>query len=223
MRSVRSMRPGLPLDLPANPNEGGRPTAHAAWNVTLRNSAGASRCSRRSAITRRASACTRATASSRSWPYAMVPDRAGTSASQRPSSSRSISIVNVTRAMYHSGRLSNKAMDADAGRLLAHPARRGSSQGVSRIRSGSFSPVAGVTAGVSKSDDIAVVGAAAVNDQVRESADGELTYSRSASPRRANFRVSFDQVESAGDGVEEPGTPSRPAFFVPPHCLSEFP
>jgi len=38
----------------------------------------------------------------------MTPDKAGTSANQRPSSSRSISIVNVTRAMYHSGRLSNK-------------------------------------------------------------------------------------------------------------------
>lgn len=32
------------------------PVAQAAWNVTFRNSAGASRCSRRSAITRRASA-----------------------------------------------------------------------------------------------------------------------------------------------------------------------
>lgn len=39
----------------------------------------------------------------------ITPDRERTSASHRPSSSRSISIVNVTWAMYYSGRLSNKA------------------------------------------------------------------------------------------------------------------
>jgi hypothetical protein len=66
----RPMRAGRPFDLPANPLEGcenppglrGWPATHAASNVTLRSSAGASRCSSRSAITRRAKACTLATA-----------------------------------------------------------------------------------------------------------------------------------------------------------------
>ena len=138
----RSMGTGLPLDPPANPNEGGqhaagpggRPAAHAAWKVTLRNSAGASRCSRRSAITRSASAWTRATASSRSWPYAMTPAKAGTSASQRPSSSRSISIVNVTVAMYHSSPLSNKA----ASRSAADRRGRAGCQRAARVSQSSF-------------------------------------------------------------------------------------
>jgi len=49
---------GLPLDFPAEPKKGGHyaarlggwPATHAAWKVTLRNSAEASRCSRRSGI-----------------------------------------------------------------------------------------------------------------------------------------------------------------------------
>ena len=72
----RAMRARLTLDHPAdslqgrkNPSRfGGGPVAHAARKVTLRNSAGASRFSRRSAMTRRASAWTPATASSRSCP-----------------------------------------------------------------------------------------------------------------------------------------------------------
>ena len=72
----RPVRAGLALDHPADslqrgenpPRFGGGPVAHAAWNVTLRNSAGSSRFSRRSAITRSARAWTPATASSRSCP-----------------------------------------------------------------------------------------------------------------------------------------------------------
>jgi len=111
------MRTGLPLECPANSQEGRQhsarprrwPAIHAAWKVTLRNSTRASRCSKRSAITCWATACTRATASFRFWPYATTPERAGISAGQRPASSRSISIVNVTPAMYHPARLSNGA------------------------------------------------------------------------------------------------------------------
>lgn len=74
--SERAVRARLSFERPANLQErqehapalGRRPVAQAAWKVTLRNSAGASRSSRRSAITRRASACTRATASLRSCP-----------------------------------------------------------------------------------------------------------------------------------------------------------
>jgi hypothetical protein len=59
-----SMRARLAFDHPADSKEcsqyaasfGGWPVAHAAWKVTLSNSAGASRCSRRSAITRSANA-----------------------------------------------------------------------------------------------------------------------------------------------------------------------
>jgi len=75
---------------------------------------------------------------------------------------------------------------------------------------------------VSKGNDIAVVGTGAVYDNVRESTDGELAHSRSASPWRTNLRVSFDQVERTGDRVEQPDAPSWSAFFVPPHGFSEF-
>jgi hypothetical protein len=61
---------------------------------------------------------------------AMTPDKAGTSASQRPSSSRSISIVNVTTAMYHPNRLSpKKAMDLTVREPLSRLAHRRSSPG----------------------------------------------------------------------------------------------
>ena len=69
-------------------------------------------------------------ASDRLVPVLTVGHHAGQprySASQRPSSSRSISIVKVTRAMYHPGRLSNKAMDLTPCRSLSRPARRRSS------------------------------------------------------------------------------------------------
>lgn len=60
----RPMRSGLSFDSPSDPEKSGknpacfcsRPVAHAAWKATFTNSAGASRCSRRSAITRSASA-----------------------------------------------------------------------------------------------------------------------------------------------------------------------
>jgi len=91
----RAMGARLPLDCPAyspkrrkNPTSlRRRPGGHAAWNETLIRSGSASPCSRRSARTRRASACTRASACSRSFPYAITPDRSGTSATHRPSSS----------------------------------------------------------------------------------------------------------------------------------------
>ncbi len=68
VRAIRArqsaMRARLTFDRPAdspqsgkNPARfGGGPVAHAAWNVTLMNSAGASRFSRRSAMTRSARA-----------------------------------------------------------------------------------------------------------------------------------------------------------------------
>ena len=55
----------------------GGPVAHAALNVTFRKSEGVSRCSRRSAITRRANACTLATASLRSAPWQSTPGKGG--------------------------------------------------------------------------------------------------------------------------------------------------
>ena len=75
---------------------------------------------------------------------------------------------------------------------------------------------------MSERNDVAVVGTSAVYDKVRESADGELTNSGSASPWRTDLRVSFDQVESTGDRVEQSGAPSRSAFFVPAYGCREF-
>ena len=62
----RSMRSGLAFDSPSNALEGSQnspcfcrgPVAQAAWKVTFKNSGGASPCSRRSAMTRNANACT---------------------------------------------------------------------------------------------------------------------------------------------------------------------
>lgn len=53
----------------------------------------ASPCSSRSAIKRKANACTAIVACLRVRPYAVTPGRAGISASQRPSSSRWYSMV----------------------------------------------------------------------------------------------------------------------------------
>ena len=96
-----AMRAGaVPLDLPADPKQRGQnqpgfpgsPLAHAATEKTSTNSGTDSPCSNRSASTRRARALTRATASSRVVPYTMTPGKSGISLSQRPSSSRSISM-----------------------------------------------------------------------------------------------------------------------------------
>ena len=67
--------------------------AHAASNRPSSSGVG-SPCSRRSARTRSASASALAIACSRVGPYAIVPGKAVTSASQRPSSSRSVSTLN---------------------------------------------------------------------------------------------------------------------------------
>jgi len=72
----RAVRSRLTLDAPADSEESSEhlarpgcwPGRHAAVKVTLISSGGASRCSRRSAMTRSASACTRAIASLRSPP-----------------------------------------------------------------------------------------------------------------------------------------------------------
>ncbi|GAV32240.1 hypothetical protein emb_1c0695 [Coriobacteriaceae bacterium EMTCatB1] len=62
----------------------------------LRNSRPASPRSRRSATTRSARAWTCAIASSRVFPYARTPGSSGTSAIQRPSTSRSSSMLRRT-------------------------------------------------------------------------------------------------------------------------------
>jgi hypothetical protein len=77
----RAMRTGLSLHSPADLLESGQhepcfrgePSTHAARKVTVNRSAGASLCSRRSAITRNAKAWTCATASSRVLPYVSTP------------------------------------------------------------------------------------------------------------------------------------------------------
>lgn len=98
-----SMRATFALDCPPDskqrsqnpPRLRGRPLAHAAaTNEMSTISTGVSPCSMRSATTCSAKACTRETASSRVAPYTMTPGRSRTSAIQRPSSSRSSSIVN---------------------------------------------------------------------------------------------------------------------------------
>lgn len=72
-----------------------RPLAHAAIEIEI-GSAEPSPCSIRSANTRRASTWAFASASSRVAPYANTPASSGTSASHRPSSSRSLSMVSLT-------------------------------------------------------------------------------------------------------------------------------
>jgi hypothetical protein len=69
---------------------------YQAAKETLRSSGASSPCSSRSARTRSANACTLAMASGRVAPYVITPGNAGTSATQRPSASRSSSIVSVT-------------------------------------------------------------------------------------------------------------------------------
>jgi len=91
---------GFPLDQPTQTKKSSqhlprfrrRPPAHAdiaksSWSPGI-----ASPWSRRSAITRSASASALAIACFRVFPYAMIPDRSGASAIHRPFFSRSISI-----------------------------------------------------------------------------------------------------------------------------------
>lgn len=92
---------GLGLDLPSDPLRRGerssglrsRPLAHTAATEMLISTGRASPCSRRSARTRRAGSCAFASASSAVLPEAKTPPSSGTSASQRPSSSRSDSML----------------------------------------------------------------------------------------------------------------------------------
>ena len=72
----------------------GWPSAHAAANWMVFGLGEGSPCSSRSATTRSANAFARLAASSRLSPYAMTPGSSMISAIQRPSSSRSVSIVN---------------------------------------------------------------------------------------------------------------------------------
>ncbi len=91
---------GLALDLPTNAKQcredpaglGRRPLAHAAGTEIEMDCGRLSPCPSRSAMTRSASTCAFAVASSRVVPYASTPDSCGTSANHRPSSSRSHSI-----------------------------------------------------------------------------------------------------------------------------------
>ena len=98
-----TVRTGSSLDSPAYPQQSSQysgapragPLTHAALNEILSGSGPASPCSRRSASTRSASAWTLATACSEVVPYAMTPESSVTSASQRPSSSCSVSIRKI--------------------------------------------------------------------------------------------------------------------------------
>lgn len=73
----------------------GRPCAHAASTKRSPTSGTCSPCSIRSANVRSARTSTLPRASAREEPYAMTPGKAGTSASQRPSSSCSNSITSM--------------------------------------------------------------------------------------------------------------------------------
>jgi hypothetical protein len=96
------MRAGLTLKLPANPDQrrvdtarlGRSPLVHAAATAIEIDSGRLSPCSSLSASTRSARISAFAIASSADDPYARTPGSCGTSASQRPSSSRSHSISN---------------------------------------------------------------------------------------------------------------------------------
>jgi hypothetical protein len=102
-----AVRARLSFHAPANPKErrqnslgaSAGPARQAALNEMSRRSGPASPCSSLSATTRSASAWTRAWASAGDAPYAKTPGSSGTSPSQRPSSSRSISTLNLTSAL----------------------------------------------------------------------------------------------------------------------------
>src|SRR5439155_24061763 len=99
----RSMGARLTLDHPSDPQKGRQhpsstgagPRAHAALKEMLSRSGPASPFSRRSAITLRARAWTRESAACSVSPYARTPGNSTTSASHRPSSSRSISTLSI--------------------------------------------------------------------------------------------------------------------------------
>ena len=109
----RSVGPRLPLKPPPNAEQGGEntpclsrwPLAHAAATEILIEWARLSPCSRRSAKTRKANTSALAIASSGEAPYASTPASCGTSASHRPSSSRSHSMLKSTAHLFiRSGR-----------------------------------------------------------------------------------------------------------------------
>ena len=95
------VRPRDALDSPPDAFKRGKypacsstaPRTHAAANRISMDSRGSSPASIRSARTRSASASALPIASARVWPYFITPGRPTTSAIQRPSSSRSVSIV----------------------------------------------------------------------------------------------------------------------------------
>src|SRR5262249_17029492 len=97
------VRAGLPLYTPTDAEEGGqdalrlrgRPLGHAASKNSAISGGSASPFSIRSAITLNASTLVLARASASVAPYAITPGSAGISAIQRPSSSRSVSILSI--------------------------------------------------------------------------------------------------------------------------------
>ena len=101
-----AMGAGLTFYAPSDPKKRGEdppgfcggPMPHAAANETLTPSGAISPHSNRSATTRRAKACAFALACSGVSPYANTPGNSSTSANQRPSTSCSISTLNVILA-----------------------------------------------------------------------------------------------------------------------------
>ena len=103
-RAQGAVRTRLAFDLPPSPKQrgknaarfGGGPLRHTAATENESDCGRVSPCSSRSAMTRRARTCAFAIASSRVAPYARTPGSCGTSASHRPSSSRSHSMLKFT-------------------------------------------------------------------------------------------------------------------------------
>src|SRR5882724_8675207 len=101
------MGPGLALDGPSDPQQrsqnalrlGRGPRVHAAAKTPAISRGSGSPFSNRSAMTRSANAMALVRASASLMPYASTPGRAGTSAIQRPLSSRSLSIFSMMRCV----------------------------------------------------------------------------------------------------------------------------
>jgi hypothetical protein len=70
-------------------------------------------------------------------------------------------------------------------------------------------------------DDVDGVAADSVNNNVRESADGQLTGAGPDWSRRPNLCVPFDEVEGVGNRIEQTSAPARPARFIPAHGFGE--
>ena len=67
---------------------------------------------------------------------------------------------------------------------------------------------------LSNGNDVAVVWTILVDDKVGKPADGELTHGGPAFPWRTNLGMSFVQVESPGDRIEQPGAhPGRRSSY----------